>query len=226
MEKGISLVETIISLTLSLFILLLTSMFVDFVRKESSKEKENMEDLQELCTGIDRVRFELRRCGLGLSPLWEKENFEIFKLSDNSINLRRANKKSPITVKSFKGEKKIVVEKPEIFKEGREVIITDFLKFEWKKILKIENGVLELEEALENDYSEDAEVIQINCVSFKYDSKKKILRMSQNSGPYQPLIEKIENCSFKKDGNIIVLSLLFNKKSVAFKFLSPFRGGL
>lgn len=226
MEKGFSLIETIISLTISLFVLFSTSMFVDFVRKESSKEKEKMEDLQELYTGVDRIRFELRRSGLGLYPLWEKDNFKIFELSDNYIGLRRANKKSFILEKSFKGERKIIVEKPEIFKERREIIITDFLNFEWNRIVKIENKVLELERGLENDYLDGSKVIQINFISFKYDSKKKILRMSQNSGPYQPLIEKIENCSFKKDGNTIVLNFLFNEKSFTFIFFSPFGGEL
>ncbi len=224
MEKGFSLMETIISMTLSLFILLFTSLFVDFVRKESLKGKEEMEDLQEIYSGIDRLGYEIKRCGIGLSLLWEKEDYKILSISENSISLRRGNGKSFLKERAFKGEKRIIVEEPFLFKERREVIITNKIRFENNKILKIKKHEIRLSDSLEDDYPEGAEVIQINFISFKYDMGKKVLRMSQNSGSYQPLIERIENCTFKKDGKIIILNFLSRKKSFTFKFFSPFGG--
>ncbi len=224
MEKGFSLTETIISMTLSLFILFFTSLFVDFVRKESFKGKEEMEDLQEIYSGIDRLGYEIKRCGIGLSLSWENNDFKILSISEDSISLRRGNGKSLLKERVFKGEKRIIVEEPFLFKEGREVIITNKIRFERNKILKIEKDEIRLSDGLENEYPEGAEVIQINFISFKYDSGKKVLRMSQNSGPYQPFIEGIENCTFKKDGKTIILNFLLGKKSFTFKFFIPFGG--
>lgn len=226
MEKGFSLIETIISLTLSLFILLFTSLFVDFVRKESLRGKKEMKNLQEFYSGIDRIGYEIKGCGLGLSHLWETEKYKIFQILDDTLFLRRGDGKTFLSDKAFRGEKRICVNEPFKFKEGREVIVTDFLKFENQKITKKEGNILILSEALKNNYSERSLAIQINCVSFKYDGRKKILRMSQNSGPYQPLIENIEGCSFKKEGNSIILKVSFDKKIFNFIFFNPFGGEL
>ncbi len=226
MEKGFSLTETIISLTLSLFILLFTSLFVDFVRKESLRGKEEMENLQEFYSGIDRIGYEIKRCGLGLSHLWEKEEFKIFEVLDDALYLRRGNGKTFLSDKALRGENRIFVDEPFKFKEGREIMVTDFLKFENKKIIKKEKNALVLSGALKNDYSERSLAIQINYVSFKYDGRKKILRMSQNFGPYQPLIENIESCSFKRERNSLILKVSFDKKIFNFRFFNPFGGEL
>jgi len=226
MERGFSLTETIISLTLSLFILLFTSMFVDFVRKESLRDKEEMDNLQEFYSGIDRIAYEMKRCGLGLSNLWEKEEYKIFEISNDTISLRRGDGMSFLENKVFRGGKIICVHEPDKFEERKEIIITDLMKFEYKRIAKKERNFLTLSEALENDYPERSLVIRINHVSFKYDGKRKILRISQNFGPYQPLIENIESCSFKRDGNSVILEISFDKKFFNFRFFNPFGGEL
>lgn len=224
MEKGFSLIETIISLTLSLFVLLFTSLFVDFVREEILLGKERMENLQGFYSGIDMIGNEIKRCGLGLSHLWETEDFKIFQILDDTIFLRRGDGKTLLSDKALRGEDRISVDEPFKFKEGREIVVTNFIKFENKKIKKKEENILFLSEALKNDYSERSLVIQINYVSFKYDRRKKVLRMSQNSGPFQPLIENIEGLSFKKEGNSLTLKVYFDKKIFNFVFFNSFGG--
>lgn len=224
MEKGFSLLETLISLTLSLFILLFTSIFVNSVKKESLKAVKEMEDLQELFSGIDRISFEIKRCGLGLTSFWESENFKILSISNDTISLRRCGGYTLLKEKAHQGEKNIHVEDPSLLKEGREVLITDLIKFEKNKILKIDKNAIILSDNLKNDYLEDSKIILINLVSFKYDKNKKILRMFQNSGSYQPFIENVESFSIIKDGNSIILNLLFNRKEFTFRFFMPFGG--
>lgn len=226
MAKGFSLIETLISLTLSLFILLFTSIFVDSIKKESLKGMKEMEDLLELFSGIDRISYEIKRCGLGLSSFWENENFKFLIITEDTISLRRWGGCSLLMEKAYRGEKKIYVENPSIFKEGREILITDSINFENNRVSKIDKKVITLSDTLKNDYPEDSKIILINFISFKYDRAKRILRMSQNSGTYQPLIENVEGFSLKKDGSSIILSLLFNKKTFYFQFFMPFGGGI
>ncbi len=218
MEKGLSLVEASISLTLSLFILFFTSMLVDSVRKESFKGKEEMEDLQELYSGMDRIGYEMKRCGLGLDGLEGIGELKAFELSEICVSIKRGNRQSVLKENCYMGEKVIWVKEPELFKEGREILITDFLNHELNKIKKIEKGEFWLENGLENNYYKGSKVIQIDSISFKFDKSNKVLRLSQNSGPFQPLIERVEELKFEKNGKLINIKIGYRRKLFNFKF--------
>ncbi|MGQ9619017.1 MAG: hypothetical protein ACUVUG_08685 [Candidatus Aminicenantia bacterium] len=224
MEKGISLTETIISLTLSLFVLFSSSIFVSSIKKEILKGKEQIESLQELYSAIDRISYEIKRCGIGLSKEWEMDEFKIFEIYNERINLRRFDEDSLIKEECSKGEKNIQVEEPFKFKEGREIIITDFLNFDFNEISEIKNDEIILKDYLKNDYEEGSKIIQINFVSLKFDKSKKILRMSQNSGPFQPIVENVEDINFKIVDSSIISEIVFQKRKFLFKFFIPFGG--
>ncbi len=224
MGRGFSLVEASISLTLSLFILLFTSMLVDSVSKGSFKGKEEMDGLQELYSGMDRIGYEMKRCGMGLDGLGARGELKVFELSEICISIKKGNRQSILKENCYMGEKVIWVKEPELFKEGREILITDFLNNELNKINKIENGEFWLEKELENNYYKGSKVIQIDSVSFKFDKSKKVLRLSQNSGPFQPLIERVDDLIFEENGKLINIKIEYRRKLFNFKFFLPCGG--
>jgi hypothetical protein len=209
-EKGISLVESLISLSIFLAIVLASLEFFGFSRSLYLKLKIQEEAGLAAFSALERMKTDLRRAGAGLlDPIHLNLVEGITKADEALIILSEEKNFSPVT-NLFEGQTRIQLESTEGIKKEREICIFDSSKGEVKSISSVDKKSIALSSPLSFSFlKEKTRLALLERISLFYDSEEKTIRRKVNSSPAQPLLEEAASFGFdyEKTTNLVRLRL-------------------
>ncbi|MEW6455286.1 MAG: prepilin-type N-terminal cleavage/methylation domain-containing protein [Acidobacteriota bacterium] len=202
-QKGFSLLELLVSFSISIFIFYLFSTFINFSIKNLSLIKKNEEKNSSLFLSLEKIKLDVSKAGMNL------------RYSDGSLSVEKKSLKIKFAEYStfpsreiLSGQNIIYVEDSSFFKENREILIYDFLNREINKIKSKGKNFLILYDNLKNTYLKStAEIFLIETIDYKFYQDQKVLKYSENGGYFQPLIENIEEAIFEFNEDFKLLSV-------------------
>jgi type II secretory pathway pseudopilin PulG len=214
-KRGFSLIESLLSLSLFLFILLSSLEFFISTRNHFFNLKDEQEiDLAAYST-LDKIRLDLCECGRGLIVPQSMELFEAIQLTDGILVIHSKDKEILPESDLVAGQTFIQVVSTAGIKKGQKLCFTDLEKGEVKTIAAVDKHGLTLGSSLNYSYRKDeAAFILIRTLSFFLDSSRGILRRKVNASPAQPLLENVSafNVFYEAKSNIVSLSLILKKR--------------
>jgi hypothetical protein len=209
-EKGLSLVESLISLSIFLAIVLASLEFFGFSRSLYLKLKTQEETGLAAFSALERMKTDLLRAGAGLLDPIHLNLVEGITKADEALIILSKEKNFPPVTNLFEGQTRIQLESTEGIKKEREICIFDSSKGELKSISSVDKKSIALSSPLGFSFlKEKTRLALLERISLFYDSEEKTIRRKVNSSPAQPLLEEAASLSFdyEKTTNIVRLRL-------------------
>lgn len=206
-NKGVSLIESLISLTLFFLVLLAVFEVFGLVRKYFLQIKKAQEESMAALACLDKMRVDFIHAGLGLSPAIRhgavpgaiKENDAIAIFSLEATYHLAADLTAGAALIPLTSEAKI--------SSGREICLVDEAKAERKVVSsRLGNQVLHLMSPLDYAYDRDAaRVLLLERVALYLDEENGIIRRKVNTSSPQPLLEDVAifDASIDEENNLI-----------------------
>ena len=199
-EKGFSLIESLLSLSLFLVIVLSSLEVFGWTRTLFLKIKDKEEARETVLAALDKMRIDLLAGGSGLILPLQLGILEGISEAEETLTILSKEEAMTFTGDLVTGQTRIELDSTSGLKKGREVCIFDSLKGEVKSISSVEKESVILSSPLENSYSGDrASLFLLQKVSLSLDEKTCVLRRKVNSSPAQPLAEGTAFFSFDYD---------------------------
>ena len=214
-NAGFSLIESLLSLSLFLFILVSSLEFFISTRNHFFDLKDEQEVNQAAYATLDKIRLDLCESGRGLIAPQSAGLIEAIHASGNTLIIQSKDQDIPLGNDLVAGQTFIPLTSTAGINKGQNLCITDPEKREVKTIISVDKQGLTLSSALNSSYAkDDATVALIRTVSFYLDTHSGILRRKVNASPAQPLLEEVDSFDFAYEvaSNIISLNLTLTTK--------------
>lgn len=224
-KNGFSLVETVISL--SLFLIIVLTCFEVFGRTRNLffKLKEKEEAREAVLSALDKMRIDLLQGSAGLYTPIQLGILEGITEDSGTLIIRSKERELSLCNDLVIGQTRIPLEDTSELKKGREICLFDSLNGEVQSLAAVDKESILLSSPLNFSYiQEKASLILVKKISLYLDEKKAILRRKVNSSPAQPLLE--ETAFFKshvdKTANLVRLRLQLDSNKEKFYEISVF----
>jgi type II secretory pathway pseudopilin PulG len=214
-NSGFSLIESLLSLSLFLFILVGSFEFFISIRNHFFELKNEQEINQAAYATLDKIRLDICESGRGLVAQQTAGLLEAIQASGNTLTIQSKDKDIPLGNKLIAGQTFIPLAETTGMKKGQELCIADPEKGELKTIVSVTDQGLLLDSSLNSSYEKtEATAVLIRTVSFHLEADSGILRRKVNASPAQPLLEDVLSFDFAytTTSNIISLSLILKTK--------------
>ena len=214
--KGMTLIESLISLSLFLLILMAAFEFFGLTRAMFVKLRDASEEAQAAAAAQDKIRIDLMRAGLGLVPPIRLGLIEAVTADSDGLTIRRAERTKALEEDLAEGQTSLKAGFIDGAKKGIELCFYDALKGEIREIAGIEGTIPILSSPLAYSYSkESAWVIAVEKIDVFLDQEDRIVRRRVDSGSAQPLVENVKAfaCSFDKARNLASVSFVLASRS-------------
>ena len=225
-EIGFSLIESLLSLTLSLIIVLSSLEFFGFTRNLFFKLKTKQEVKEAALATLDKMRFDLLEAGLSLQqPISLGVLDGITESEDTLIIISKEKTFTPLG-DLVAGQTIIQLISTSKLKKGRKICVFGSTKGEVKSISSVDKERIVLSSPLNFSFlKEETSVFLLREVFLFLDKNKHTLRRKVNTSPAQPLLEEVGLFDFhhERATNLVRLSLSFttNKEKVYETFVFP-----
>ena len=209
-ERGISLIEYLISMTLFLFIIMGVLEVFSLSRNHFIEIKTSQEANMAACSALDKIKADLQQCGGGFTELRFPGLAEPLSAESHILLLRRVEQRFSLALDLTAGQTRISFFDTSDFKKGKELYIADAVKGEIQIISSVKKTGIILSSSLKYSYSVDVtELHLLNNIFFYLDKNKKILRRKVNASPAQPLCEEVDSfeCFYSPETNLVKIRL-------------------
>ena len=214
-EKGFSLIESVISLSIFLVIVLSSLEFFGFARNIFLKLKNKEETKEAVLSALDKMKIDLLHGGSGLLVPIQLGILEgIIRNEDTLIILSKEKSLSPPN-DLLAGQTRILLESTYNVKKGMELCIFDSAKGEVKSISSVDKRSIVLSSPLDFSFlKEKTCVFLLKKISLFFDEDRQTLRRKVNSSPAQPLLEEVAlfDFTYEKVVNLARLRLSLQSK--------------
>lgn len=206
--KGFSLVESLISLSLFLLIVISSLEFYNHARNYFFKLKEGQENNTAAYAALDKMKTDLKDGGKGLLAPLGLGILEAISSDEGALSVISREENVSILDDLLQGQSIITLESTKNIKKNRELCIFDSDKGEVKSITSIDGKNITLSAPLDFSYSrEKSNMALIKKVSLYLDEDTHILRRKVNTSPSQPLLEDVNSFAYNYDLSLNILYL-------------------
>ena len=214
-KSGFSLIESLLSLSLFLIILVTSLEFFVSTRNHFFDLKYEQEINLAAYATLDKIRLDLCECGRGLVAPQSDGLLEAIGVSDNILTIQSKDKAIPLENNLVAGQTFIPLTSTTGIKKGQKLCFTHQEKGEVKTITSVDKRGLTLSSSLNFSYIKDeATVILIRTISFYLEAERGILRRKVNASPPPPLLEDVVafDVAYDAAANLISLGLILKTK--------------
>jgi len=209
-EKGISLVESLLSLSLFFLLFVSSLQFFGFARNSFFKLKETETAQEAAILALEKMKIDLLQGGLGLSKPLELDLFKGIEEKSQTLNFLSKEKDLHLLDNIFTGQAQISLETTKGMVKGREVCIFDSHKGEIKGISSLTGKSITLDSPLNYSFlKEKSRILLLKRIILFFDAKKQIIRRKVNNSPSQPLLEEAVSFDFSYSEASNLLNLRF-----------------
>ncbi|MCX6572219.1 MAG: hypothetical protein NT006_12515 [Candidatus Aminicenantes bacterium] len=191
-KGGFSLVECLLGMALSLFVITSSLQLFGLAQKVFFKLKEREEAGQGALAALDKMRIDLLHAGRGLAGEMAIGLTEAARATEDELRTTSLEKPLMLTETARAGDIRLLLASTADIASGQEICLSDGREGELRNVERVERGAVILREPLEHDYSLDtAAVSLLENVSYFLDGPARTLRRRVNAGSAQPLLENI-----------------------------------
>jgi len=212
-EKGISLVESLLSLSLFFLLFFSSLQFFGFARNSFFKLKDAETAREGALLALEKMKIDLLQGGLGLLKPLELELLKGIEEKNLNLSILSKEKDFHLLDNIVAGQAQIPLETTEGMKKGREICIFDSKKGEIKTISSLTGESITLDSPLNYSFlKEESRIILLKRIILFFDAKKQIIRRKVNNSPSQPLLEETFSFdfSYSEASNLLNLRLSLN----------------
>lgn len=211
--KGFSLIESLISLSLFLIIILASLEFFGYARTLFLKLNSRQEKREAALSALDKMKTDLLSGGAGLLKPIQLGLLEgITKKNGNLVIF--SNEKNLLPLNDLvKGQTRILLQSTYKVKRGREICIFDSLKGEVKSVSSVNTKSIVLSSPLNSSFlKEKTSLFLLKKISLFLDEDKQTLRRKVNSSSAQPLLEEtaLFGFNYEKATNLARIRIALN----------------
>ena len=214
-NSGFSLIESLLSLSLFLFILISSLEFFISTRNHFFDLKNEQEINQAAYATLDKIRLDLCECGRGLIAPQSIGLLDAIQVIDTTLIIQSKDKEILPENDLIAGQTFIPVVSTAGIKKGQKLCFIDSEKGEIKTIISVDKQGLTLSSSLNSSYKKnEATFILVRTISFFLDPDRGILRRKVNASPAQPLLEDVSvfNIFYEETANIVSIGLILKMK--------------
>jgi prepilin-type N-terminal cleavage/methylation domain-containing protein len=213
-RKGFSLIESLISLSLFLIIILTSFELFGITRDIFLKLKKNEDGREAALAALDKMSIDLLDGGSGLIDPIRLGILEGVSQSSDMLIILSKEKELFCLDDLVEGQTRISLDSTIELKKGRDICIFDSLNGEVKSISSVDKESIVISSPLNLSYIKDkVSVILVKKISLYLDEKNPVLRRKVNSSPAQPLLEETTVFGFDLDKAINLVRLRVSLKS-------------
>lgn len=192
-EKGFSLLEMILSLTLFLVIILAGLEFFGMARSYFFKLKDAIERSLSANSAMDKMKIDILRAGEGLVQQMRLGAVEGVAVKDNKLVILKLEKEFALAEDLNSGQTRIPIATSSELKKGREICVSGANCGETIEIASVETTSVTLMTPLTNPYKkENSSLALLEKISIFLDGKDGTLRRKVNTSSAQPLLENVK----------------------------------
>jgi type II secretory pathway pseudopilin PulG len=186
---GFSLTESLIALTLFLFLILAGIEVFSSARETLSKLGESQLAEETVSAAIDRIRADVRTAGRGLAGPGA-EPVKSLEAVGAALVVRTGELTARLAADAAAGTSILAVAGAEDFPAGRKILVMDESKGESALVAESGTGVLRLAAPVAGAYGRSGtSVVLIREISLYMDAARSVLRRKVDGGSGQPLLE-------------------------------------
>ncbi len=190
-QKGFTLIESLITLSLFTFIVLAAMEFFSITQKHFHSLKDEYQTIEAAFSSLDKMRTDLSEAGFGLISPISMKLIEGIEAENTTLTVFKKHKDLETTANLVSGQTRIFINNTQQVTPGRQLCFHDQNKGEIKYVNEVAKSSIVLSSSLQNSYSKDTlQIILLKKVSFYLDEAQHILRRKVNSSPAQPLLEE------------------------------------
>jgi prepilin-type N-terminal cleavage/methylation domain-containing protein len=213
-RRGFSLLECLIGLTLSLFIVCAALGFFLSAQDHFFRLKEAQEAGQSALAAMDKMRTDVLRAGEGLAVPASLGLLEAVSEIPDGLLIVRAEETYGLAEDAPGGETRIRLLGVSGLKAGREICIVDREKGEIRSVSSVEEGVVVCAPPLGAGYAAGrTSVLLLETTRLTFDEARASLRRGVNLSPAQPLLENVRSGVFRYDGPANAVRIRFELDS-------------
>lgn len=187
---GFTLIECLIGLSLSLFIVTAGLEFFARAEKAFSRLKAREEAGQAALAALDRIRIDLLHAGRGLAAEIALGLVVGAEVAGGELRTTSAERTLRLAAGAAAGDTRLVLASTADIAAGRRVALREGAAGEVRTVTRVEAGAVVLDAPMERSYAPDtAAVSLLECVSCFLDAPSGILRRRVNGTSAQPLVE-------------------------------------
>ena len=209
-NRGFTLIESLISLSLFLIMLISSLEFAMTVKDHFFKLKKDQEMDLSAFAALDKMRVDIQASGLGLVIPQEQGVVSGVQLDGKMLTIRSKEKDLILSSDIVSGSTRITLLSTSGLKKGQELSIHDGRKGEIAVIFSVDRESVVLTSPINFTYAQlTTQVLLVKRISLYLDLETQILRRKVNSSPAQPLLEEVDSIVFSYDetSNLVNVNL-------------------
>jgi len=196
-EKGISLMESLLSLSLFFLLFFSSLQFFGLARNSFFKLKGTVTAREGAFLALEKMKIDLLQGGLGLLRPLELGLFKGIEENSKTLIILSKEKYFHLLDNIVPGQTQIHLADTKGMKKTREICIFDSKKGEIRCISSLKGKSITLDSPLNcSFFKEESCIILLKRVTLFFDGKKQIIRRKVNNSPSQPLLEEVISFDF------------------------------
>jgi prepilin-type N-terminal cleavage/methylation domain-containing protein len=212
-SRGFTLLECLIGLALSLFVVCACLEFFGAAQKHFYSLKEKEEAAQGAMAAIDKMKVDILRAGQGLGGPTALGLVEAVAEDAGGLLIVRAEDAFELAADVREGDIRLPLIRVAGLKAGREICLSDGEKGEVLVISSVAAGAALLSSPLGAGYAkEKASLLLLEKVSLTLDARQGVLRRKVNLSTAQPLLENVRSADFLVDRAANLVRVRFGLK--------------
>jgi len=213
-EKGVSLMESLLSLALFFLLFFSSLQFFGLARNSFFKLKETETAREGALLALEKMKIDLLQGGLGLLRPLKLELLKGIEEKSKTLIILSKEKAFHLLDNIVAGQKQIPLETTKGLKKGREICVFDSKKGEIKGISSLTSKSITLASPLNSSFfKEESRIFLLRKITFFFDDKKQIIRRKVNNSSSQPLLEEVIFFDFNHSEASNLVNLRLSLKS-------------
>ena len=199
-KGGFTLVECLIGMALSLFIISSGLEFFGLAQKVFFRLKEREETSQAALAALDRMRIDLLHAGWGLAGEMGLGLVEAARATEAELRTTALEKALTLAGEARAGDTRLPLVSTVDVAAGQRISLRDGPAGEVRTVARVEPGAVVLDGPLEGGYAAATAAISLlESVAYYLDESARILRRRVNAGSAQPLLENAASATWLYD---------------------------
>jgi len=188
--NGFSLLECLMAMALSLFVILSSLQFFGLAQKVFFRLKQREEAGQSALAALDKIKIDLLHAGRGLAAETALGLVEAAQAPDEGLRTTSLERPLALAGETAAGTTRLLLASTTDIAAGQDICLSDGAAGEVRTVTAVERGAVVLEAPLERAYSpQTAAVSLLERVTYILDAPARVLRRRVNAASAQPLLE-------------------------------------
>jgi type II secretory pathway pseudopilin PulG len=197
---GFTLVECLLGLALSLFVISAGLEFFGLAQRTFFRLKAREESSQAALAALDRMRIDLLHAGRGLAVEMGLGLVEAVAATEAELRTTSLEKTLALAAEARAGDTRLGFESTADIASGQTIVLRQGAAGEVRKIVRVDAGGVVLDAPLTDGYAPaTAAVSLLETVAYFLDEAAGILRRRVNAASAQPLLEDTKAAAWAYD---------------------------